>query len=108
MLVNIRDAEDADNRVLNLLCRTKTLSTRYCYNIAPRKKTRTKEEILQKKRDAEWKKYERLKNDPRRREELREKGHLKYLKKEKERGTRKLVKDMTPRDHRLPKNYYNC
>ncbi|CAH1974461.1 unnamed protein product [Acanthoscelides obtectus] len=60
--------------------------TRYCYNMAPRKKTQTKEEILQKKRDAVWKKYERLKNDPRRREKLREKGHLKYL--EKEEGKR--------------------
>ncbi|CAH1988986.1 unnamed protein product [Acanthoscelides obtectus] len=71
--------------------------------MAPRKKTQTKEEILQKKRDAEWKKYERLNDDPQRREELREKGHLKYLKKEKEKGTRKLVKDMTPRGYREAK-----
>ncbi|CAH1990775.1 unnamed protein product [Acanthoscelides obtectus] len=78
--------------------------------MAPRKKTQTKEEILQKKRDAEWKKYERLKNDSQRREELREKGHLKYLKKEKDKGTRKLIKGMTPREHREAKKKWreNC
>lgn len=70
--------------------------------MAPRKKKLSKEEILQRKREAERKRYESNKNDPQKREELREKERLKYLKK-KEKGTRKLVKDMTPREHREAK-----
>lgn len=67
--------------------------------MAPQKKTATKEEILQKQREAERKRYEKIKNDSQKREKLREKECLKYLKK-KEKGTRKLVKNMTPREHR--------
>lgn len=67
--------------------------------MAPKKKKATKEEILQKKREAERKRYAKIKNDPQKREELREKERLKYLKK-KEKGTRKLVENMTPREHR--------
>lgn len=70
--------------------------------MAPRKKKLSREEILQRKREAERKRYERIKNDPQKREALREKEHLKYLKK-KERGTRKLVDNMTPREHREAK-----
>lgn len=70
--------------------------------MAPRKKKLTREEILQRKRDAERKRYERNKNDPQKREELREKERIKYLKK-KEKGTRKLVKNMTSREHREAK-----
>lgn len=70
--------------------------------MAPSKKKLSKEEILQRKREAERKRYERIKNDPQKREELREKERLKYLKK-KEKGTRKLVENMTSREHREAK-----
>lgn len=70
--------------------------------MAPRKKKLSKEEIFQRKREAERKRYERIKNDPQKREELREKERLKYLKK-KEKGTRKLVENMTSREHREAK-----
>lgn len=70
--------------------------------MAQRKKKLSKEEILQRKREAERKRYERIKNDPQKREELREKERLKYLKK-KEKGTRKLVENMTSREHREAK-----
>ncbi|KAK9871756.1 hypothetical protein WA026_014211 [Henosepilachna vigintioctopunctata] len=66
--------------------------------MAPKRKA-TKEEILRKKREAERKRYEKIKNGPQKMEELREKERLKYLKK-KEKGTRKLVESMTPREHR--------
>lgn len=68
--------------------------------MAPRKKKLSREELLQKKRDAERQRYEKRKNDPQKREEMREKEKLKYQKK-KEKGLRKLVKDMTPREHRV-------
>lgn len=67
--------------------------------MAPKKKKLSREEVLQKKREAERLRYQRRKNDPQRREEMREKEKLKYQKK-KEKGLRKLVKDMTPREHR--------
>ncbi|KAJ8719460.1 hypothetical protein PYW08_011635 [Mythimna loreyi] len=67
--------------------------------MAPRKKKLSREELLQKKREAERLRYEKRKNDPQKREEMREKEKLKYQKK-KEKGSRKLVKDMTPREHR--------
>ena len=68
--------------------------------MAPKKKKLSKEEILQRKREGERKRYERIKNDPQKREELREK--FKYLKR-KEKGTRKLVVNMTPREHQEAK-----
>lgn len=67
--------------------------------MAPKKKKLSREELLQKKREAERLRYERRKNDPVKREQMREKEKLKYQKK-KENGLRKLVKDMTPREHR--------
>lgn len=70
--------------------------------MAPRKKKLSREEILQRKREAERKRYERIKNDPQKKEALRETERLKYLKK-KEKGTRKLVENMTPRQHREAK-----
>ncbi|KAL4718421.1 hypothetical protein ACJJTC_016042 [Scirpophaga incertulas] len=67
--------------------------------MAPKKKRLSREELLQKKREAERLRYKTRKNDPQKREEMREKEKLKYQKK-KEKGLRKLVKDMTPREHR--------
>nr|CAH7719872.1 unnamed protein product [Callosobruchus chinensis] len=67
--------------------------------MVPKKKKLSREELLQKKREAERLRYQRRKNDPQKREEMREKEKLKYQKK-KEKGLRKLVKDMTPREHR--------
>lgn len=67
--------------------------------MAPKKKKLSREELLQKKREAERLRYHRRKNDPQKREEMREKEKLKYEKK-KEKGLRKLVKNMTPREHR--------
>lgn len=70
--------------------------------MAPRKKKLSREEILERKREVERRRYQRLKNDPQKREELREKERLKYIKK-KEIGKRKVVADMTPREHREAK-----
>ncbi|XP_049871225.1 uncharacterized protein LOC126373477 [Pectinophora gossypiella] len=67
--------------------------------MVPKKKKLSREELLQKKREAEKLRYLKRKNDPQKREEMREKEKLKYQKK-KEKGLRKLVKDMTPREHR--------
>ncbi|CAG9787380.1 unnamed protein product [Diatraea saccharalis] len=81
----------------------------YCLSIiagkyipTPRKKKLSRVEILEKKRKAESLRYERLKNDPQKREEMREKERLKYIIK-KEKGIRKLVKDMNPREHKSVK-----
>lgn len=67
--------------------------------MAPSKKKLSREELLEKKRKAERLRYEKRKNDPQKRQEMREKEKLKYQNK-KEKGLRKLVKDMTPREHR--------
>ena len=60
----------------------------------------TREEILEKKRQAEPARYQRIKNDPAKRSELQEKERLKYLRK-KEQGKVKAAKGMTPRENRL-------
>ena len=59
----------------------------------------SREEILQKKRDAERARYQKIKSDPVKLAEQKEKERLKYLKK-KEKGTRKSISDMTPREQR--------
>lgn len=69
------------------------------HDMAPTKKKLSREELLEKKRKAERLRYEKRKNDPQKRQEMREKEKLKYQNK-KEKGLRKLVKDMTPREHR--------
>ncbi|CAG9577524.1 unnamed protein product [Danaus chrysippus] len=69
----------------------------------PKKKPpKTREEILEQKRIAEQLRYQRLKNDPQKLEEMKEKERLKYQKK-KEKGSIKLVKDMSRREHRAAK-----
>lgn len=69
----------------------------------PKKKpAKTREEILEQKRIAERLRYQRLKNDPQKKEEIKEKERQKYQKK-KEKGTRKLVKDMSRREHKAVK-----
>lgn len=65
----------------------------------PKKKPKTKEEIKEQKRIAERLRYQRLKNDPVKREQLKEKERRNYQRK-KEKGTRKLVKDMSRREHK--------
>ncbi|GBP73293.1 hypothetical protein EVAR_54787_1 [Eumeta japonica] len=68
--------------------------------MAPRKKTTlSKEEIAKKKSEQAKRRLEKIKNDPVLLAEYKEKERLKYLKK-KEKGQRKCVKDMTPREHR--------
>ena len=68
--------------------------------MAPRKKkTLSKEEIAKKKSEQAKRRLEKIKNDPVLLAEYKEKERLKYLKK-KEKGQRKCVKDMTPREHR--------
>lgn len=69
----------------------------------PQKKIpKTREEILEQKRIAERLRYQRLKNDLQKSEEMKEKERQKYQKK-KEKGTRKLVKDMSRREHKAAK-----
>lgn len=69
----------------------------------PKKKPpKTREEILEQKRIAERLRYQRLKNDLQKREEMKEKERQKY-KKKMEKGTRKLVKDMSRREHKAAK-----
>ncbi|KAL4714255.1 hypothetical protein ACJJTC_009607 [Scirpophaga incertulas] len=63
---------------------------------------KTREEILEQKRIAERLRYQRLKNDPQKKEEMKEKERQKYQKK-KEKGTRKLVQDMSRREHKAVK-----
>lgn len=64
-----------------------------------RKNKLTREETRRKKSEADRLRYQRLKNDPLKREELREKESIKYQK-QKEKGLRKLVKDMSPSEHK--------
>ncbi|XP_072946039.1 uncharacterized protein [Epargyreus clarus] len=66
--------------------------------MAPRKKL-TREEKLQKKREAERLRYERIKNDPEKYELQKQKEKAKYLKK-KEKGIIKTVDQMNPREQR--------
>ncbi|CAH1965064.1 unnamed protein product [Acanthoscelides obtectus] len=72
---------------------------RHLKQMASKRKKLSREEILQKKREAERLRYQRKKNDPQMREEMRIKEKLKYERK-KEKGLRKLAKDMTSREHR--------
>lgn len=67
--------------------------------MAPKKLKLSREELLEKNREAERLRYQRRKNYPQKREEIREKVKLQYQTK-KVKGLRKLLKDMTPRDHR--------
>ncbi|CAH4030726.1 unnamed protein product [Pieris brassicae] len=60
----------------------------------------TREEILKKKRDAEKIRLARIKSDPIKLAEYQEKQKLQYLKKQ-EKGQRKNVEDMTPREQRI-------
>lgn len=61
--------------------------------MAPRKKL-TREERLEKKRQAEQLRYQRIKNDPEKYELQKQKDKEKYLKK-KEKGLIKTVDQMT-------------
>lgn len=66
----------------------------------PKKKPKlSKEEIAIKKSAAAKERLEKIKSDPVLLAEYKEKERLKYLKK-KEKGQRKCVKDMTPREQR--------
>lgn len=74
----------------------------YCFSIAampPKKKPKTKEKIKEQKGIAERLRYQRLKNDPVKREQLKEKERLNYQRK-KEKSIRKLVKYMSRREHK--------
>lgn len=68
----------------------------------------TREEILKKKREAEKARLARIKSDQIKLAEYKEKQKLQYLRK-KEKGQRKNVEDMTPREQRITrkkwKNY---
>lgn len=68
----------------------------------------TREETLKKKREAEKARLARIKSDPIKLAEYKEKQKLQYLRK-KEKGQRKNVEDMTPREQRITrkkwKNY---
>lgn len=71
--------------------------------MAPKKKqnmAKDREDILKKKREAEKARLARIKSDPIKLAEYKEKQRLQYLKK-KEKGQRKSIKDMTPREQRL-------
>lgn len=59
-----------------------------------------REEILKKKREAAKARLIKIKNDPIKLEEYKEKERLKYLKKKKEKGQRKTISEMTPRQQR--------
>lgn len=65
-----------------------------------KKQKLSREEILQKKREAEKARLSRIRNDPVKLAEYKEKERLRYLKK-KEKGQRKSIKDMTPREQRI-------
>ncbi|KAL4712046.1 hypothetical protein ACJJTC_003713 [Scirpophaga incertulas] len=63
------------------------------------KKKQTREEKLEKKRQAERLRYQRIKNDPVKNAELKEKERQQYQKK-KEKGQIKSIHDMTEREQR--------
>lgn len=63
------------------------------------KKKQTREERLEKKRQAEKLRYQRIKNDPVKNAELKEKEKQQY-KKKKEKGQVKSINDMTKREQR--------
>lgn len=63
-------------------------------------KKMTREEMLEKKRKAERVRYDKIKRDPLKYEEQKQKEKIKYQKK-KESGQVKAAKDMTPRENRL-------
>ncbi|CAL1278109.1 unnamed protein product [Larinioides sclopetarius] len=69
------------------------------HKMAPTKNNRTRDEILQKKREQEKARLLKIKSDPVKLAEQQAKERLKYLKK-KEKGLRKSIKDMTPREQR--------
>lgn len=77
--------------------------------MGPKKKQNTskdRENILKKKREAEKARLARIKSDPIKLSEYKEKQRLQYLKK-KEKGQRKNIKDMTPREQRLTRKKWN-
>ncbi|KAL3276308.1 hypothetical protein HHI36_024243 [Cryptolaemus montrouzieri] len=63
------------------------------------KKKQTREERLEKKRQAEKLRYQRIKNDPVKNAQLKEKEKQQY-KKKKEKGQIKSIKDMSEREQR--------
>lgn len=65
-----------------------------------KKQSLTREDILKKKREAEQARLARIKSDPIKLAEYKEKQRLQYIKK-KEKGQRKNIKEMTPREQRL-------
>ncbi|KAK0074342.1 hypothetical protein PV325_008480 [Microctonus aethiopoides] len=67
--------------------------------MAKTKKKQTREERLEKKREAERLRYQRIKCDPGKNEQLKEKEKLKYQRK-KENGRIKSINDMTEREQR--------
>nr|CAI5845063.1 unnamed protein product [Callosobruchus analis] len=64
-----------------------------------RSRTKVREEILEKKRIAERLRYKKLKNDPIKLVDQKEKSRAKYLAR-REKGQRKLVSEMTDREKR--------
>ncbi|CAH0731052.1 unnamed protein product, partial [Brenthis ino] len=68
------------------------------------KMKQTREERLEKKRQAEKLRYQRIKNDPVKNAELKEKERQQY-KKKKEKGQVKSINDMTEREQRAVKKY---
>ncbi|KAG5877761.1 hypothetical protein JTB14_033588 [Gonioctena quinquepunctata] len=62
--------------------------------------SKDREDILKKKREAEKARLARIKNDPIKLAEYKEKQRLQYLKKE-EKGQRENIKGRTPREQRL-------
>ncbi|CAH2085757.1 unnamed protein product [Euphydryas editha] len=81
---------------------TIVLCEEHLTSLTPRKMKQCREEILRRKREMERKRYARIKNDPLKKEEMKLKSHEKYLRK-KQKGTRKLVKDMTLQEHQEAK-----
>ncbi|CAL1291228.1 unnamed protein product [Larinioides sclopetarius] len=65
----------------------------------------TREEQLQKEREAERKRYYKIKNDPAAYEEQKEKERQKYLKK-KMKGAVKPISKMTARDQRMKRKHW--
>lgn len=65
----------------------------------PPRKKQSREEALEKKREAEKARRQEIKNNPAKLAEYKKKEQLRYVKK-KERGLRKSITDMTPREQR--------
>ncbi|CAH2083752.1 unnamed protein product [Euphydryas editha] len=95
---NISDMSYRANVAVKNILSNKKKDTQMC-SIMPSPKKPTREERLEKKRQAERLRYQRIKNDPEKNSQQKEKDKKKY-ERQKEKGLIKTVNQMTPTEKR--------